>query len=140
MALAAGFYAIALLGGGLAAQSGQKTIWEGVYTTEQAARGEAVYKKKCTVCHSDNLTGNIDGGPPLRSKEFFLRWNDQSMNAMVAVISEIMPSVDPGSLKRHEYVAIVTFLLRANGIPAGTTELPVDEQALTQIIFKETKP
>jgi cytochrome c len=144
VALAAALYTAlftaALLGVRLAAQSGQKTTWDGVYTSEQAARGEAVYKKECTLCHSDNLKGNIDGGPPLRGKEFFTRWNNQSMNDMISLISEIMPNDEPGSLKRQEYVDIVTFLLKFNGFPAGATELPVDEQGLTQIIFKEAKP
>ena len=140
LALAAGLYAAALAGGRVSAQEAKKNVWEGVYTNEQAARGEAVYKKECTLCHSDNLRGNIDGGPPLRGKEFFTRWNNQSMNDMVALISEIMPSDEPGSLKRNEYVDIVTFLLKFNGFPAGSTELPVDEQALGQITFTEIKP
>ncbi len=125
-----------VLAAGLTAQA-QRTIWDGVYTEAQAQRGEAVYKMKCTTCHSDNLRGNIDGGPPLRGTEFFVRWNNTPLSDMTDAIAELMPNDDPGGLPRQDYVDIITFLFRSNGIPAGTTELKADPAALQQVRFTD---
>lgn len=139
-ALAAGLCALMVATAGLAAQDAKTTsIWDGVYTEAQAARGEAVYKQECTVCHRDDLRGNIDGGPPLRGLEFFVRWRQISLKDMVTDISGLMPSDDPGSLSRQTYVDIMAFLFRYNGIPAGAVEMPVEDVALSQIIFTEKK-
>src|SRR5438876_3128832 len=34
-----------------------RSVWDGVYTEEQAKRGESIYRKECAVCHGDMLTG-----------------------------------------------------------------------------------
>lgn len=135
-ALALGLCGLMIAGIGLSAQGAKKkTIWEGVYTPAQAARGEAAYKKSCTLCHRDDLRGNNDGGPPLRGLEFTSRWTNVSMKDMVGAISDIMPNEKPGSLSRQTYVDIVAFLFKGNGIPAGMTELPIKDAELEQIIF-----
>ena len=121
---------------GLTAQT-TKTIWDGVYTTAQSQRGEATYKKKCTLCHSDNLKGNIDGGPPLTGPTFFQQWSNRPLSDMVDEVADLMPNDDPGSLPRQDYVDIITFLLRANGIPPGTSELTADPAALQQVKFTQ---
>ena len=35
----------------------QKTVWDGVFTEEQAKRGADVYAEKCAMCHGDGLGG-----------------------------------------------------------------------------------
>ena len=32
-----------------------KSVWNGVYTSEQAARGTELYRGKCAECHGDDL-------------------------------------------------------------------------------------
>lgn len=117
----------------------KKSIWAGVYTDAQADRGVGLYKTKCVMCHGPALGGAIDGGPPLRGLEFFVRWNGTAMNDMVNQVSELMPAEYPNTLKRQEYVDIITFFLRANGVPAGTTELSADDAALSAVEFTEKK-
>ncbi len=34
-----------------------RSVWEGVYTKEQAQRGLAAYRENCAKCHGDNLGG-----------------------------------------------------------------------------------
>ena len=34
-----------------------RTVWDGVYTREQAQRGEKLYEQECGRCHGDDLTG-----------------------------------------------------------------------------------
>lgn len=121
--------------------SGQhrRSIWDGAYTDAQADRGFALYKSKCTTCHGPALGGAIDGGPPLRGTEFFLRWSGTAMDDMVNQISELMPSENPNSLKRQEYVDIITFLLRSNGVPAGQKDLAADDAVLSTWEFTEKR-
>jgi cytochrome c len=118
--------------------SGQekKSVWSGVYTKAQATRGEQVYQKECAFCHRNNLRGNsIDGGPPLRGPEFFDRWQEQSLEDILMVTIELMPFDEPGTLSRQEYVDVLTFILFGNDIPPGNTELPIDPEALQQIVM-----
>ena len=34
-----------------------KSVWSGVYTSEQATRGGDLYRSKCAECHGDDLEG-----------------------------------------------------------------------------------
>ncbi len=122
--------------------SGQhrQSVWEGAYTNAQADRGVEIYKSKCTTCHGPALKGAIDGGPPLVGKDFFIRWDGATVSYMIEQISSLMPSENPGSLKPQEYVDILAFLFRANGLPAGSKELTADEATLQSWEFNETKP
>lgn len=46
-----------------------------------------------------------------------------------------MPKSDPGSLSDDEIALAIAYLLRANGMPAGSTALPADSAALHRIRF-----
>ena len=35
-----------------------KSVNDGVYTAEQAKRGDVLYKEQCATCHGDNLEGS----------------------------------------------------------------------------------
>jgi cytochrome c len=119
----------------------KKNVWDGVYTKAQAMRGETLYQKECAFCHRNNLLGNsIDGGPPLRGPAFITRWEDQSLEDIVALTMELMPFDEPGTLQRQQYVDVLTFILFGNDIPPGNTELPIDPEALQQIVMSEKPP
>ena len=110
---------------GAPTQGETQTVLDGVYTLDQARRGEQIYKEQCTLCHRDNLLGNtIDGGPPLRGPQFTTRWQDLSIETLLVTIEELMPMSEPGSLSRQEYVDAVSFILWANELPAGKTRAP----------------
>ena len=34
-----------------------RSVWDGVYTAEQAKRGEALYGQHCAACHGGTLLG-----------------------------------------------------------------------------------
>ena len=111
------------------------TTLDGVYTLDQAKRGEEIYRLECSACHRDSLLGNsIDGGPPLRGSQFTMRWTDFSIETMLGTIQELMPIDEPGSLSRQEYVDVVGFILWANQLPAGEVDLPTEPEALDQIV------
>ena len=120
-----------------------RTIWEGVYTEAQAARGEKAYKLSCGYCHKDNLAGGFfdDGngrapalaGPRAFDSSFEKRWGGATVGEMVIEIGTAMPQQDPGSLTPETYVDIISFLLSKNGAPAGTAELTAELEALKGI-------
>ena len=97
---------------------------DGVYTTEQADRGERIYTAVCGVCHGrTEFTGAM----------FQLTWMAEPVGNLFQHIRTAMPQDDPGSLEPEEYAAVVAYLLRMNGRPAGDTELPTDVEVLRGI-------
>jgi mono/diheme cytochrome c family protein len=119
----------------LAAQ-GQTTIWDGVYTDDQATRGQHVYEQECAQCHLDDLMG--DGiAPALIGSSFFFRWSDLSVGDMYVAIRTTMPQGAPASLSPAGYVDISAYLLQMNKVPSGDTELPTDPDDLGDITITE---
>lgn len=117
-----------------AAQSPQRTVWDGVYTPAQAARGQDVYDKSCGECHQADLSGGGDeAAAVLKGPDFFARWQGRSVGDLVNTISRSMPKTAPGSLSAEAYVEVVSFLMRKNLVPAAETELSPDERVLGQI-------
>jgi len=117
-----------------------RTVWDGVYSKAQAARGQEAYKLACGYCHKDDLSGGFldDGvgratalaGPRAFGSSFADRWRDQSLGDMVYVIASTMPKEAPTSLSLATYVDIVAFLLERNDVPPGEMELAADVTAL----------
>ena len=112
-----------------------RTTRDGVFTIEQARRGEELYLRECTLCHRDNLLGNaVDGGPPLRGPQFTTRWQDIDVETLISTVEALMPLEEPGSLSRQEYVDILGYVLWANELPAGEVELPTRPDDLQKIV------
>ncbi len=119
----------------LAAQ-GETTIWDGVYTDDQAMRGQVLYNQECAPCHLDDLMG--DGiAPALIGSSFFFRWSDLSVGDMYVAIRSTMPQGAPASLSPAGYVDLTAFLLQMNKVPSGDTELPTDTDDLRDITITE---
>jgi mono/diheme cytochrome c family protein len=119
-------------------QDANKTVWDGVYTEEQAIRGQQLYKDHCGYCHRDDLTGGGSeaGAPALKGPIFTIRWRDQPLADMFVTIGTTMPQNKPDSLTPQTVIDIVSFLLKANEMPAGLTELPPDLEPLKQIFVR----
>lgn len=113
--------------------------WDGVYTLEQAKRGESLYIEKCAKCHAPNLTGG-DMTPPLLGSEFTTTWNDLSLEDLFERIRTSMPQDSPGSLSAQQTVDILAFILHKGNYPTGQTELPTDPQMLQRCKFLAMKP
>jgi quinoprotein glucose dehydrogenase len=122
----------------LAAQT-KTTVWNGVYTEAQAARGKAAYDEHCATCHGSDLEGK-DMAASLSGVEFRGNWNDLSVGDLFDRIRTTMPADAPQSLTRAQYLDIVSYLLSRNEFPAGTTELPSDDGALKGVQIVATKP
>ena len=126
---------------GVAQQTPRKTVWDGVYTADQATRGQALYKTHCGYCHRDDLIGGGSeaGAPALKGPIFTIRWRDQPIADMFVTIGTTMPQNKPDTLTPQVVIDIVSFLLKSNNMPPGASELPPDLDALKSV-FMEYRP
>lgn len=116
--LLATLFCTALLPG---AASPHKSVWSGVYTPAQAARGDAAYEKNCsTSCHQPRLNGY---GGVLIGSNFMEHWREDNLANYFDRIKGTMPRGAPGSLSDNTYIDIISFILKTNGFPAGSSEL-----------------
>jgi len=130
----AAVFAACLLGaspGGAAQQS--RTVADGVFTSVQAQRGEAIYKERCSPCHGGMLEGKL--GPQLAGPDFVADFRMQPLAALVDKIKNTMPANDPGRLTREQSADLAAYILQANSLPAGRTDLSADASALQQIVW-----
>ena len=116
-----------------------KSVWDGVYTSEQATRGKELYAEKCGSCHGTDLTGG-ESAPPLMGGEFTSNWNGLTVGDLFERIRTTMPANAPGRLPRDQIADILSWMLTVNGFPAGKAELDRQTELLKQIRFETTKP
>src|SRR5215813_12407545 len=107
------------------AQEGAKTVSDGVYSADQAKRGQAAYNQACSNCHQMDLSGS-DQAPSLAGGDFLDRWDAQTVFDLVERVRTTMPADSVGSLNTQSATDIVTYLLQANNFPAGQEELKPD--------------
>ena len=101
-----------------------RSVRDGVFTVAQAEKGAQVFEQVCMRCHQpEQFTG----------PGFIDAWAGQNADVLFEVIRTTMPEDNPSSLKKREYAAILAFLFRLNGIPAGETDLPSTARKLKQI-------
>lgn len=131
-------FAVIGAGGSVAAQA-SKSQWDGVYTEEQAHRGEPLYSQYCASCHGPDLAGG-EMAPGLTGGEFSSNWNDLSLGELFDRIRISMPQNSPGSLSRQQNADILSFMLFKAGVPAGKAELPTQTEVLGTIKFVASKP
>src|SRR6185369_179524 len=110
------------------------------YSKEQAARGKTAYAQNCSKCHLENLKGNCPGedlsdpsqyicaargnAPPLVGNSFVRRW--LTVGDLYSVVRGSMPADNVNGLSAATNLDIVAYLLQANGLPAGGSDLKVD--------------
>ncbi len=132
--------AIALtVGEPLLAQDATRSIWDGVFTEEQASRGEGQFAQNCASCHGAQLGGTGEA-PPLSGPEFLSNWNSLTMADLFDRVRTTMPIDRPNSLSREAYSDILAYMLKHNGLPAGTKELDRRSEMLTIIRIDAMKP
>jgi mono/diheme cytochrome c family protein len=131
--------ALSLLAMGLGARGQTRSVWEGVYTEEQAKRGEALYAEHCVRCHGATYMGGTDGAGPLLGPTFNGTWNGVPLDQMLDRVRSTMPMDKPATLSRQQTADALAFIFSINKIPAGKTELPKQAEILSLIQFKASK-
>jgi len=131
------FFFAAILAAGCAAAA-TRSVWDGVYSKEQARRGQTVYGQECAKCHSENLAGG-EASPPLVGAEFLSRWNGKTAGDLYENIRTTMPREDPASLSTRQYADLLAYILSANEFPPGDKELDRDAAVLNEIRIEPKK-
>jgi quinoprotein glucose dehydrogenase len=108
------------------------TVWSGVYSAEQAKRGEAGASRSCAKCHNADLTGGQDG-PSLVGREALDAWSTLTLGDLFDRIKTTMPADAPQTLSPQETADILAYILSLNKCPAGEKDLPSDAAALGQV-------
>ena len=117
---------VATIGG----QAPARTVNDGVYSSTQASRGQALFQSICTNCHdTERFTG----------PEFVSAWSGKPLSELFKAV-QTMPEDNPGSLTPQQYGDVMAYFLQLNKFPTGADELKGDAEALTQIQFDAPKP
>jgi mono/diheme cytochrome c family protein len=115
-----------------------KSVWDGVFSKEQAERGAAAYKTSCSECHGGDLAG--DGfAPALAGADFMGNWNDLSVGDFFERIRVSMPPSGPSSVTPAQKADIVAHILNSNKFPTGSGELEPKTEVLKGIKIEMKK-
>ena len=131
--------AVAFAGGAIRAQTSGRTVWDGVFSDAQDARGAAAYQANCSTCHGATMGGTGEA-PGLTGGEWLANWNGLAVSELFDRIRTTMPFNAPGSLSRDTYADIVAHMLKANGFPAGEKDLADRSEMLTSIQIVAQRP
>jgi mono/diheme cytochrome c family protein len=123
----------------LAAQStapstSSATVWQGVYSEAQAARGKTEYTTHCASCHRDDLGGYND---ILKGARFMEKNRESTLHLFFDKTRKTMPRGAPASLTDKTYVDIVSYVLKVNEFPAGAQELRVEDLPNVRVVGKD---
>ena len=108
-----------------------RTTADGVYTEEQAFRGEEVYFERCDGCH------NSGGRRRLTNDAFLDHWRGDELDALFRYVSSEMPDDIPGFLSEENYLDVLAYVLWGLGLPEGTEELTTDSVANILFVGEE---
>ena len=102
----------------------ERTTLSGIYTDSQVERGEETYYASCVNCHP---RGTYAG------QSFKANWDGRPLSDLYDWVLNKMPKSDPGTLTPEQSVDVIAYILKENGLPAGKTKMPADEDALKAI-------
>lgn len=109
-----------------AQDDGKRSARDGVYTAEQAERGEVTFTTFCGSCHSSQ---------EFHSRDFQSRVGGEEIFWLFDFIRYNMPKYEEGSLPRQMYLDVLAYFLKLQGNPPGDAELPSTEEGLMGILF-----
>jgi S-disulfanyl-L-cysteine oxidoreductase SoxD len=116
-----------------------RSVWDGVYTPDQAKRGEASYKTGCSSCHGETLKGAGES-PALVGMKFMGNWSGLPLADLYERIRRTMPQDNPARISRQQKIEIVAYILSMNKFPSGTTDLPRQPELLKLIRIEANNP
>jgi mono/diheme cytochrome c family protein len=111
----------------------RRTVWDGVYTEAQAARGVTTFGQSCSGCHALAAEGKA----PLVGESFWKSFAQKTVGDLLGFVRTYMPNGNPGSLDETTYRDIVALMLKSNGFPSGTVELGSDTVRDSQILPRD---
>jgi hypothetical protein len=103
---------------------------DGIYTREQARRGEELLRDECSACH---MNAWFEGS-------FLQAWNGATVGMLYERIRSTMPEDQPSGLENREYADMLAFIFELNGIPSGEEELASRKNELDKILIQWRQP
>jgi S-disulfanyl-L-cysteine oxidoreductase SoxD len=115
------------------------TVWDGVFSKDQATRGRSAYAEHCASCHGGDLQGGE--GKRLVGDQFWTDWRETTVDYLLTRVSTGMPLSDDGraagTLSASTYEDLVAYILERNDFPAGTRHLTLASSAGVPIIRRD---
>src|SRR5580765_4910735 len=109
-AVAAAWMAAVALSSAQQLGEGQKKVWDGVYTSAQAARGKPRFEASCSRCHNIALAGS-ERGPA-----FWSKWENENLGSLYTLIRDTMPRDGGASVVSDELKTdILAYILSVSG-------------------------
>lgn len=96
-----------------------------LYTAQQAAAGATVYAQTCAMCHGADLKGGA--GPALVGQGFAAPGAHKTIGGTFSLLAQTMPATQPGGLSHADYEAVMAYILKENGYPAGSSAFSYSE-------------
>ena len=115
----------------LRASEQDRTVNDGVYTAEQATRGQVIYDEQYAFCHGEDMSGGQ--APGLAGPDFVAFWDTAPLSELVNKIQTSMPQSSPGMLSGQDSTDIVAYMLQVGEYPTGDAELSTDTETLDSI-------
>jgi mono/diheme cytochrome c family protein len=116
----------------------KKSVWDGVYSDEQASRGKEEYEYNCGNCHIHDLTGDsIKDVPALAGPDFMAKWSGKSVKELLDYMAANMPQDSRGTLGAKTYADIAAYVLKVNMFPAGPDALADSPRLAATMIERE---
>jgi S-disulfanyl-L-cysteine oxidoreductase SoxD len=114
-----------------------RSVWDSVFTSAQAQRGDSLYKAGCVTCHGDQLQGgstkDFCDSKPLVGADFMADWSGQTLADLYDKIFSSMPADKPKTLDKQVIVDVMAHILNQNHFPAGSKELTADHDSLNAV-------
>ena len=113
-----------------------RSVFDGVFTADQSARGKKKYSETCERCHKEDLRGDVgEEVAPIVGDKFLAEWTKWTVGDLFEFLTTKMPPKrkDRKEISDQDYVDALAFLLEQNGFPAGSAELPPDLDPLLEI-------
>ena len=123
--------------GAQAQNASSPSNWSGVFTAEQARRGNDAYQASCAACHGSDLHATDPEAVDLTGPGIRAKWNGKTLQDRFETIRDTMPPGNANTVGDKTYMDILAFILQSNEFPAGNQEL-VPETA--KVIVFAQKP
>ena len=113
----------------------QRTVWSGIYSSEQASRGNAAFNTHCRSCHGTDLRGGE--GSALIEAAFMLHWSGRTVAELFEYVRKGMPEDAASTVSDADKLDILAFIFERNGFPAGERPLTAEGLGGARILIEE---
>ena len=131
LGLVGGLVLLLLQAGTPAQDRSSRTVWDGIYSARQAARGDATFDLRCGTCHEASS---------FAGEEFMEEWDAQTVGDLYDFVRYAMPADSHEGYGSQEYADVIAYMLRLNGLPPGDRDLLPEPEALQRIRIQATRP